>query len=65
MLPACAGHLVTTTCVGTLLRLEPFAPSTVVESVLPDEDGHIGYRVVPAQEAEVFHRLVATLPCMQ
>ncbi|KAK9827734.1 hypothetical protein WJX81_007278 [Elliptochloris bilobata] len=46
------GHLVITTCVGPLLRLEPFAPSTTVESILPDEDGRIGYRVVPAQEAE-------------
>ena len=51
----------TTTVVGTLQRLEPFAPSTVVESVLPDEDGRIGYRVVPAQDAEVHRPFVTPL----
>ena len=54
-LAAWAGHPVTTSVVGTLQRLEPFAPSTVVESVLPDEDGRIGYRVVPAQDVEVLY----------
>lgn len=60
-LAAWAGHPVTTTVVGTLQRLEPFAPSTVVESVLPDEDGRIGYRVVPAQDVEVLHPLATPL----
>ena len=62
---AWAGHLVTTTCVGALPRLQPFAPSTLVESVLPDEDGRIGFRVVPAQEAEVLAPFVAPImACM-
>ena len=51
----------TTPVVGTLQRLEPFAPSTVVESVLPDEDGRIGYRVVPAQDVEVLQPHLTTL----
>ncbi len=47
-----------TTSVGPMLWSEPFAPRTTVESILPDEDGHIGYRVVPALEAEVSYKLL-------